>query len=237
MQVAIALYEGVDALDAIGPYAVVSRLPGGGDRLCRGRARATARLERARARRRGDPLRGPQPDVLVVPGGPGSRSSAGAEIIEWIRTAHASTRWTTSVCTGRLASDRRGRRARRGAGDLALLHLDRLREPAPNHRRAGGPRGQGDHRGRCVVGHRHGAASGRARGRKRRSAGDPARDRVRPQPPFDAGSPIKAPEHVVELVKAAAPRVREADGAPQRPATSATYAATASISSSLSRSA
>ena len=44
----------------------------------------------------------PTPEILVVPGGPGSRDSAGAEVVEWIRAAHPSTRWTTSVCTGSL---------------------------------------------------------------------------------------------------------------------------------------
>src|SRR5690606_33704926 len=46
----------------------------------------------------------PEPDVVVVPGGGGSRPLAtpDSEIVQWIRSAHATTRWTTSVCTGSL---------------------------------------------------------------------------------------------------------------------------------------
>ncbi|CAA9502997.1 MAG: ThiJ/PfpI family protein [uncultured Solirubrobacterales bacterium] len=103
MQVAIALYDGVTALDAIGPYEVLARLPGaeitfvaaetGSKRCDTGALALVADATLAEH---------PRPEIIVVPGGPGSRRDAGEEIVEWIRSAHASSRWTTSVCTGSL---------------------------------------------------------------------------------------------------------------------------------------
>ena len=43
----------------------------------------------------------PSPEVFVVPGGPGSTDAAEDEaLLGWIRTAHETSEWTTSVCTG-----------------------------------------------------------------------------------------------------------------------------------------
>ncbi len=104
MDIAVLLFEQITALDAIGPYEVLSRLPD-----------ATVRFVAVRP--------GPQrtdtgflslvadygledvvdADVLIVPGGPGTRDLLDdAELLEWIRTVHATSRWTASVCTGAL---------------------------------------------------------------------------------------------------------------------------------------
>lgn len=104
IHIAILLFDQITALDAIGPYEVLSRLPG-----------ATVQFVAAK--------RGPQradtgflalvadyglddvvdPDVLVVPGGPGTRDLLeDEELLEWLRTAHATSHWTASVCTGAL---------------------------------------------------------------------------------------------------------------------------------------
>jgi transcriptional regulator GlxA family with amidase domain len=45
----------------------------------------------------------PSPDVVVVPGGFGTRALlADEELLGWLRGAHATSEWTTSVCTGSL---------------------------------------------------------------------------------------------------------------------------------------
>lgn len=42
-------------------------------------------------------------DILVIPGGIGEEGvRSKPEIIEWVRAIHATTQWTTSVCTGAL---------------------------------------------------------------------------------------------------------------------------------------
>jgi putative intracellular protease/amidase len=103
-QVAILLYPGVTALDAIGPWEVLSRMPDTEVRFV-GKEVGPVYTE-------GDSLwlgithtlsETPSPDILVVPGGmttPGQMVDD--EILDWIREVHQTTAWTTSVCTGAL---------------------------------------------------------------------------------------------------------------------------------------
>lgn len=104
MQVAIPLFDRYTALDAIGPYEVLQRIPTI-DVVFVGHRRGEVRsdngmlgvtVDRALAEV-------PRPDVVVVPGGVGTRSLLDdAELLGWIREAHAHTTFTTSVCTGSL---------------------------------------------------------------------------------------------------------------------------------------
>ena len=105
MQIAIGLYPGFTALDAIGPYAVFTNVPGADIVLCAERKGPLAddtgllHLELAYAF---DDVQAP--DVLLVPGGLVTRRLAAERgpIIDWIRAAHETTAYTTSVCTGAL---------------------------------------------------------------------------------------------------------------------------------------
>jgi len=104
MDAAIPIFDRITALDAVGPYEVLSRLPGaavtfvaiepGPKRTENGMLALTA--DRALVDL-------PHPDVIVVPGGFGTRALLGEErILAWLREAHAHSTWTTSVCTGSL---------------------------------------------------------------------------------------------------------------------------------------
>ena len=105
MQIAIALFPRVTVLDAIGPYEVLQRLPG---------ATVTFVGEQTGEVRADNGFLGltvdatfadvPDPDVVVVPGGVGTRAllEPGTAILDWVRTAHETSRFTTSVCTGSL---------------------------------------------------------------------------------------------------------------------------------------
>jgi transcriptional regulator GlxA family with amidase domain len=105
MQVAIGLYQGVTALDFVGPYQVLSNRPGTEVVLCAAEVGVVAddndilhlQVDRTFADV-------PSPDVLLVPGGFITRKMAaeGHPIVDWVRTAHPTTTWTTSVCTGAL---------------------------------------------------------------------------------------------------------------------------------------
>src|SRR5262249_24989299 len=45
----------------------------------------------------------PSPDIIVVPGGPGQTALMDDEqVLNWVRQAHETSKWTTSVCTGSL---------------------------------------------------------------------------------------------------------------------------------------
>jgi len=104
-RVAIALYEGLTLLDAIGPYQVLTLVPGLEVVVCAertGRLSDDQNLIHLEIEHTFDDVA--TPDVLLVPGGPGSRrlAVAGTPIVDWVQSAHRSTTWTTSVCTGSL---------------------------------------------------------------------------------------------------------------------------------------
>jgi len=105
MQIAIGLYPEFTSLDAMGPYQVLQHLPHSELVLCAeqtGLLRDDIGLLNIDVRHTFDDV--PHPDVLVVPGGYITRSLAvdGNPVVEWIRGAHPTTTWTTSVCTGAL---------------------------------------------------------------------------------------------------------------------------------------
>ena len=105
MQIAIGLYPGFTALDAIGPYAVFTSVPGADVVVCadqKGMLADESDLLHLDLANTFDEV--PAPDVLLVPGGLVTRRVAaeGGPIVDWIRAAHETTTYTTSVCTGAL---------------------------------------------------------------------------------------------------------------------------------------
>lgn len=104
MEIAVALFEGVTALDAVGPYEVLQRLPSSVVRFV-GHRRGEVRTDNGFLGLTVDKLfdEVPSPDVILVPGGIGTRALVHDEtILKWIRGAHVTSRFTTSVCTGSL---------------------------------------------------------------------------------------------------------------------------------------
>lgn len=104
MEIAIPLFDRVTALDAVGPYEVLQRLPGVTVRFV-GHRRGEVRTDNGMLGLVVDATFAevPAPDVVVVPGGIGTRALVhDEEILAWIRAAHGRSRYTTSVCTGSL---------------------------------------------------------------------------------------------------------------------------------------
>lgn len=104
VQIAILLFDGLTALDAIGPYEALNRLPG---------ATTTFVAEQPGAKRTEDGSLAltadaslsevPTPDVVLVPGGKGRRALMDdCPVHHWLRSAHETSTWTASVCTGSL---------------------------------------------------------------------------------------------------------------------------------------
>lgn len=104
MDVAILLYEGFSALDAIGPYEAFARLPGfrvrfvareaGPVRCDTGMLDVVAASSLAEA---------PHPALLIIPGGPGTFTVLDdQEQLSWVAEAHRTSRWTLTVCSGSL---------------------------------------------------------------------------------------------------------------------------------------
>ncbi|RMF23629.1 MAG: DJ-1/PfpI family protein [Deltaproteobacteria bacterium] len=104
MRAHFLVYDRFTALDAIGPYEVISRLPNVTLRVVsrrRGEVRADTGALALIADEAIDEVK--ETDLLLVPGGPGSRDLlADGHLLEWLREIDATTQWTTSVCTGSL---------------------------------------------------------------------------------------------------------------------------------------
>jgi len=105
MEIAILIYDGFTALDAIGPYEVLSLLPGAKVHFVsteRGPKRANTDFLSVVADYTLDDV--PDPDIIVVAGGAKGTLAAAEDprILTWLRKAHETSKWTTSVCTGAL---------------------------------------------------------------------------------------------------------------------------------------
>ena len=104
MQVAIALFPRNTALDSIGPYEVLQRVPSI-DVVFVGHTRGEVRTDNGMLGLTVDAAFGEvtEPDVLLVPGGVGTRDLVDDEaMLDWVRGVHRRTLFTTSVCTGSL---------------------------------------------------------------------------------------------------------------------------------------
>jgi transcriptional regulator GlxA family with amidase domain len=104
VQIAIPLFPSYTALDAVGPYEVLQRIPTF-DIVFVGHARGEVRSENGMLGLSADATfeEVAAPDVVVFPGGVGTRPLEQDErVLEWVRRAHAGSRFTTSVCTGSL---------------------------------------------------------------------------------------------------------------------------------------
>jgi putative intracellular protease/amidase len=104
MDIAILLFDRFTALDAVGPYEVLSRLPGAVVTFVGAQA-GPVRADTGQLALTADASTGelPEPDILLVPGGPGQVAVMDdAALHSWLRGAHAASAWTTSVCTGSL---------------------------------------------------------------------------------------------------------------------------------------
>jgi transcriptional regulator GlxA family with amidase domain len=204
MKISILLFPKMAAQDAIGPYEVFRCVPGWQVELVgaqRGEVRAEGGLGLMVDRELGEATGF---DVVLVPGGEGSEAAAADEaVLEWLRRADEVSKWTTSVCTGSgilgAAGLLDGRRATSN-----WLFLDRLPDYGAE------PIG-----GRWVEDGKIVTAAGVTAGIDMalhligREAGPEVAQAVQlgieydPDPPFDAGSPEKAPPEIVELVTAA----------------------------------
>ncbi|MEV4508348.1 DJ-1/PfpI family protein [Dactylosporangium sp. NPDC049525] len=104
MQMIFVVYEGMTALDAIGPYEILSRLPGAQVTFAgvtAGPVRAdTGALTLVADRALADCG---SPDLVLVPGGPDVRAqTTDTALHDWLRAVDPGTTWMTSVCTGSL---------------------------------------------------------------------------------------------------------------------------------------
>jgi putative intracellular protease/amidase len=205
MQIAIPLYDRFTALDAVGPYEVLQRIPGAQITWLAhepGPVSADTGKLRLVADAAFEDL--PDPEILVVPGGIGTHDFLDDErLVGWIRTAHETSQWTTSVCTGSLLLGAAGILDGLEATSH-WLDIDAL------ERYGARPTGKRVvEQGKVITA--AGVSSGIDMGLTlaAKVAGPEAAQAIQlgieydPQPPFDAGSIEKAPPQIAELVRAA----------------------------------
>lgn len=202
MKIVILLYEGFTALDAIGPYEVLRSVPGWEVEFVakqRGEVRTDSGVVGLTADRSLEEVGAPE--IVLVPGGVGTRRTmADEEVLSWLRRVDETSKWTTSVCTGSLLLAAAGLlEGRRATGHWAWL--EPLKEFGAE------PVG-----GRYVEDGKVITAAGVSAGIDMalylvgREVGPDVAQAIQlgieydPDPPFDAGSPEKAPAPIVELV-------------------------------------
>lgn len=205
MQIAYLLYESFTALDLTGPLDVLGRMPGADSVFVAeeaGPVRNEAGTMAVLADRTLAEVR--TPDVLVVPGGLGTRWLLEHEpLLSWIAEVHRQTTWTTSVCTGSLLLAAAGlldgvpatthwlARER-----LASLGAEVVEDRVVRH-------------GRILTAAGVSAGIDMALELVRLIHGDEAAQAIQlgieydPAPPFDSGSPEKAPQAIVQAVRSA----------------------------------
>jgi transcriptional regulator GlxA family with amidase domain len=201
MDVALALYPKFTMLDIVGPFQVLADLPDVEirwvasspgfivDHTGRAGLMATASLDDV-----------PGPDVVIVPGGFGD-TELDRELVAWLRRVHETTTWTTSVCTGSIYLAAAGILQ----GVDATTHWARAARLEQLGARYVPERIV--ERGKVITA--AGVSSGidmglalvdRLFGRDQAQTVQLAIE-YDPQPPFDAGSPTKAPDEIVDLLR------------------------------------
>ena len=199
MQIVIALFDRFTALDAVGPYQVLCRVPGAEVVFAADQARTvpddagTLSLQAQASY-----AEVPGPDIVVVPGGPGAADQlTPGPLQDWLLAADKTSEWTTSVCTGSLILAGAGLLTGRNATTHWTSHdkLSRL--------------GAILQRDRYVFDGKYVTAAGVSAGIDMalalvgRIAGDEAAERIQlrieydPHPPYDSGSPATARPEIV----------------------------------------
>jgi transcriptional regulator GlxA family with amidase domain len=204
MQTAILIFDGLTALDAIGPYEVLRSVPGWEVRFV-GPAKGMVRTDSGALGLSADYEleEVTAPDIVLVPGGKGNRPLMSDErVLGWLRAVDAGTKWTTSVCTGSLVLAAAGLLGGRRATSH-WLYRDQLSELGADL--VGGRFVQD---GKLVTAAGVSAGIDMALHLVGQEAGPEVAQAIQlgieydPQPPFDTGSPSKAPTPIVDLVTA-----------------------------------
>jgi transcriptional regulator GlxA family with amidase domain len=204
MDIAIVAFDNMAALDAIGPFEVLSAIPDARMHWV-GLATGMVRTEEnsgvgINVDERLEDV--PSPDIVVIPGGHGEQALRDdARFINWLTTAHETSTWTTSVCTGSLLLGAVGLlNGKRATSHWLALDILKTFGAEPTLERV-------------VIDGKIVTAAGVSSGIDMaltlagKVAGEFVAQTIQlgieydPQPPFDAGSPLKAPQASVDYLR------------------------------------
>ncbi|HEX5566325.1 MAG TPA: DJ-1/PfpI family protein [Streptomyces sp.] len=204
MQIAVLLYDRFTALDAVGPYEILSRVPGA-EVVFAAAEPGPVRTDMASLALTADAALSEvaAPDVLLVPGGPGVADAlSDGPTLDWLRSVDAATTWTTSVCSGSLLLAAAGLLTGRRATShwICMDHLGAFGAVPASER--------------IVIDGKYATAAGVSAGidlalhLAGRMAGDEVAEAIQlvveydPQPPYAMGSVATAPAALVESLRA-----------------------------------
>lgn len=205
LQIGSLLFEGLDQIDLTGPFEVLSRIPDSTYRIYAADTGPVRDIAGLRLQADAGLADAPKLDVLHVPGGPGQEALMEDEaVLGWVRAQAASALCVFSVCTGALVCGAAGLlRGKRATTHWASLHLLPHFGAIPVNERVVQDGGL-----LCAAGVTAGIDGAL------RLAADLRGDDVaqgiqlymayQPEPPFDAGSPERAPAAVTARMRAGA---------------------------------
>lgn len=205
LQIGSLLFEGLDQIDLTGPFEVLSRIPNSTYRIY---AKSTDQIKDIvglRLMADGNLASAPKLDVLHVPGGPGQEALMEDEaVLDWVRTQAAGALCVFSVCTGALICGAAGLlRGKRATTHWTAMHMLHHFGAIPVDQRV-----VEDGDLLCAAGVTAGI-DGALRLAARLRGDDVAQGiqlymAYQPEPPFDAGSPERAPAAVTARMRAGA---------------------------------
>lgn len=202
MRIVFLFYDGMTALDAIGPHEVLSRIPDATIQraaLNKGLVHTDAGLLLNAEASLSEVL---QADVLVIPGAGNATSlEKYPEILKWVASIHSTTLWTTSVCTGSLILGASGiLKGIKATTHWAAHELLQKWGAEPVHERV-------VEDGKVMTAAGVSAGIDMALTLTEKIAGLQVAQTLQlgieydPAPPFNAGSPEKAPQEIVAALK------------------------------------
>jgi transcriptional regulator GlxA family with amidase domain len=193
VDIVFLFYPGMTALDAMGPWEVLSRLPSARARVA-SPAGGAVTVDTGITFDRTTPIAEiSSADVLLIPGAGDVRPLLDdARVLDWVRAIDATTRWTTSVCTGALVLGAAGLlRGKRATTHWAVLEALRKHGATPTTARI-------VEDGKIITAAGVSAGIDMALALAARLTDRVTAEGLQlaieydPQPPFDSGSPAKA---------------------------------------------
>jgi cyclohexyl-isocyanide hydratase len=205
LEIGLLAFDGLDQIDLTGPFEVLARLPNATARIFAKSLEPVRDVKGLRLMPDATLGEAPQLDVLHVPGGYGQEALMDdAETLDWVRRQAAGARCVFSVCTGALICGAAGLlMGKRATTHWSAFHLLALFGAAPVNERV------------VIDGNLISAAGVTAGidGALRLAAllrGDDAARAIQlylqyaPEPPFDSGTPERAPPAILAAARRAA---------------------------------